>query len=48
MQCRKCGHKLKRNELFCTVCGYYNSENEDDIDIQKYYDKIEQQLAKGK
>ena len=25
-----------------------NSENEDDIDIQKYYDKIEQQLAKGK
>ena len=25
-----------------------NSENQDDIDIQKYYDKIEQQLAKGK
>ena len=25
-----------------------NSENEDDIDIQKYCDKIEQQLAKGK
>ena len=25
-----------------------NSENEDDMDIQKYYDKIEQQLAKGK
>ena len=34
MQCRKCGHKLKRNELFCTVCGYYNSENEDeDLDL---------------
>ena len=29
MQCKKCGHKLKRNELFCTVCGYYNSDKED-------------------
>lgn len=32
MQCKKCGHKLKRNETFCTVCGYYNDE---DIDLDE-------------
>ena len=26
MVCRKCGRKLKENEKFCTVCGFYNED----------------------
>ena len=33
MRCAKCGKKLKSNEIFCTVCGYYNSElDKEEID----------------
>ena len=33
MRCAKCGKRLKKNEIFCTVCGYYNSElDEENID----------------
>ena len=28
MRCKKCGKRIKRGELFCTVCGYYNGEVE--------------------
>ena len=28
MICKKCGKKLRRNEVFCTDCGYYNDFNE--------------------
>ena len=30
MKCKKCGKKLRRNEMFCTVCGYYNDFSEKD------------------
>lgn len=31
MHCQKCGKKLRSNEKFCTVCGYYNEfDNEGD------------------
>jgi len=26
MHCQKCGKKLKPDETFCSICGYYNSE----------------------
>ena len=29
MKCEKCGKKLRKNEKFCTVCGYYNDEKDD-------------------
>lgn len=28
MKCKKCGKKLRRNEMFCTMCGYYNDPSE--------------------
>ena len=28
MHCQKCGKKLKPGEKFCSICGYYNSEDE--------------------
>ena len=28
MKCEKCGKKLRKNEKFCTVCGYYNDEKD--------------------
>ena len=28
MHCQKCGKKLKPGEMFCSICGYYNSEDE--------------------
>ena len=43
MKCQKCGKKLRRNEVFCTICGYYNDfsdekkivnfDDEDDFDL---------------
>ena len=50
MFCKKCGKKLKMGEEFCSVCGYYNSNEEegflDDEDAQSYnddfYDEIEE------
>ena len=30
MHCQKCGKKLKTGETFCSICGYYNSDSEDD------------------
>lgn len=33
MRCEKCGKKLRQNEKFCTVCGFYNDgEPDDEID----------------
>ena len=29
MRCEKCGKKLRKNEKFCTVCGYYNESDKD-------------------
>jgi len=28
MRCKKCGKKLKENEKFCIVCGYYNDPDD--------------------
>ena len=28
MHCQKCGKKLKPGETFCSICGYYNSEED--------------------
>lgn len=34
MLCQKCGKRLKRKEEFCTYCGYYNGEvNDNDLDM---------------
>jgi len=30
MKCVKCGKKLKSNEKFCTYCGYYNDNGEEE------------------
>lgn len=30
MKCVKCGKRLRSNEKFCTNCGYYNDEKEND------------------
>lgn len=38
MKCKKCGKKLRRNETFCTVCGYYNDPNEKLKTTQTYDD----------
>ena len=35
MNCQNCGKKLKPNEKFCTVCGYYNSKEETDNKIEE-------------
>lgn len=38
MICHKCGNKLKENEKFCTICGYYNSQDStslEEINIQE-------------
>ena len=40
MRCEKCGKKLRKNEKFCTVCGYYNEDkqnlNPDEWDDEDY------------
>ena len=28
MRCKKCGKRIKKGDLFCNVCGYYNGEVE--------------------
>lgn len=46
MKCAKCGKRLSRNEKFCTVCGYYNDEkqeedfNPEEVDLlnENWYD----------
>ena len=41
MFCKKCGKKLKIGEEFCSVCGYYNNNEEEgflDEDYEKSYD----------
>lgn len=30
MRCKKCGKRLREKEMFCTICGYYNSADDDD------------------
>lgn len=46
MRCEKCGKKLRKNEKFCTVCGYYN-EDEKDVSPDEWddgdYDLIEEE-----
>lgn len=37
MRCAKCGKKLRKNEKFCTVCGYYN-EDESDVTPDEWDD----------
>ena len=32
MKCVKCGKRLKENEVFCTICGYYNGEVENNTE----------------
>lgn len=41
MNCKKCGKKLKMGEEFCSVCGYYNSNEEEflDDDESNFYDE---------
>ena len=43
MQCQKCGKKLKPGETFCSICGYYNSEDdikESDTEKSENWDDI--------
>ena len=36
MKCKNCGESLKKNELFCSTCGYYNGEKEiNDWDMEE-------------
>lgn len=30
MNCQKCGKKLKKDETFCSICGYYNNDSNSD------------------
>lgn len=39
MKCQKCGKKLRKNELFCTMCGYYNANSASD-DQEKDFDLL--------
>ena len=32
MVCKNCGEKLRSNERFCTVCGYYNDGEDDSLE----------------
>ena len=35
MRCKKCGKRIKNKDYFCTECGYYNGDfNEDDFDTE--------------
>lgn len=42
MRCASCGKKLRKNEKFCTICGYYNDEKtkslENDDFLEEYDD----------
>lgn len=43
MKCAKCGKKLKSNEKFCTYCGYYNNETENEtIDTPEVEDSVDE------
>jgi len=35
MHCKNCGKKLREKEKFCTICGYYNDHNEEDIEKEE-------------
>jgi hypothetical protein len=52
MRCKKCGKRLKENEKFCTICGYYNdgkddndwnNEPEEEMDLLNDEEKTEQE-----
>ena len=50
MKCKKCGKRLRKNEGFCSICGFYNgdfSNNEDwdseDLDLTKEEYKLTEQ-----
>lgn len=36
MRCKNCGKRLRAKEKFCTVCGYYNSDEKDDINLETF------------
>lgn len=40
MRCKKCGKRLREKEKFCTICGYYNSEDNDDVKYQSSTDSL--------
>jgi len=46
MHCKKCGKKLRENEMFCTVCGYYNSRDDNDENIEEEEIEDEKLLMK--
>ena len=35
MRCKNCGKKLKVNEIFCSSCGYYNGDKQNDSKDEK-------------
>ena len=35
MHCKNCGKKLKTNEIFCSSCGYYNGDKQDETKDEK-------------
>lgn len=34
MRCKNCGKRLREKEKFCTICGYYNGDSDDDIKLE--------------
>ncbi len=47
MICKKCGRKLKSNEVFCTECGYYNNEEDEELEEneEEYSDEVYEELT---
>ena len=42
MRCKKCGKRIKNKDYFCTECGYYNGDfNEDDFDTENITDNTD-------
>lgn len=41
MRCVSCGKKLKKNEKFCTVCGYYNDEKKTSLENDDFLGDLE-------
>ena len=41
MRCASCGKKLRKNEKFCTVCGFYNDEKEKSLENDDFLEDYE-------
>ena len=45
MQCKKCGKRLKKNEKFCTVCGFYNGDFQNDEWKDESADLLKEEIS---